>query len=166
MCRAIEGLRKWAENYQSVSVEEAQGGMVLFTFGQSNSANHGVGKYQPEHQVYNYFEASSLSFFRSTDWSDWLRASVWNRLADKLIDEKITTKVTLVPIGVGGVEIAAWAKGGYLYDKLTQTIALLKEQGLIPDYILWHQGETDNIKNTSKEEYIRQFETIREAFRS
>ena len=39
LCRAIEGLRKWAENYQSVSVEEAQGGMVLFTFGQSNSAN-------------------------------------------------------------------------------------------------------------------------------
>ena len=30
LCRAIEGLRKWAENYQSVSVEEAQGGMVLF----------------------------------------------------------------------------------------------------------------------------------------
>ena len=56
LCRAIEGLRKWAENYQSVSVEEAQGGMVLFTFGQSNSANHGIGKYQPEHQVYNYFE--------------------------------------------------------------------------------------------------------------
>ena len=24
LCRAIEGLRKWAENYQSVSVEEAQ----------------------------------------------------------------------------------------------------------------------------------------------
>lgn len=166
LCRAIEGLRKWAENYQSVSVEEAQGGMVLFTFGQSNSANHGVGKYQPEHQVYNYFEGrlypSSDPLIGATGYG----ASVWNRLADKLIDEKITTKVTLVPIGVGGVEIAAWAKGGYLYDKLTQTIAQLKEQGLIPDYILWHQGETDNIKNTSKEEYIRQFETIREAFRS
>ena len=97
--------------------------MILFSFGQSNSANHGVGKYQPEHQVYNYFEGrlypSSDPLIGATSYG----AGVWNRLADKLIDEKITTKVTLVPIGVGGVEIAAWAKGGYLYDKLTQPIA-------------------------------------------
>lgn len=43
LVRAIEQLRNWAENYQEVPLEEARKGMVIFTFGQSNSANHGWG---------------------------------------------------------------------------------------------------------------------------
>ena len=75
-------------------------------------------------------------------------------------------QVTLVPIGVGGVRIAAWAKGGELYDKLVGTVEQMKRDNLTPDYILWHQGETDNILNTPTDEYIRLFESIREVFRS
>ena len=56
LVRAIEQLRSWAENYQEVPLEEARKGMIIFTFGQSNSANHGWGNYTPKHKVYNYFE--------------------------------------------------------------------------------------------------------------
>lgn len=92
--------------------------------------------------------------------------SVWTRLGDKLIHAGMAEQVTIVPIGVGGVRVGAWAKGGELYDLLVRTVDRLVKEEITPDYILWHQGETDNILNTSKEEYIRLFETIREVFRS
>lgn len=75
-------------------------------------------------------------------------------------------KVTVVPIGVGGVRVGAWAEGGELHDLLIRTVEQLKKDQIEPDYILWHQGETDNILNTPKEDYIRMFETIRDVFRS
>lgn len=163
---AIEMLEEWAENYNAIPVEKANDGMVMFTFGQSNSANHGWGNYSPRNKVYNYYEGM---LFPSTDpliGATGHGGSVWNRLADKVIDNKITNQVTIIPIGVGGVEISAWAKGGYLHDTLIKTVELMKTQNITPDCILWHQGESDNISNTSKEDYIKMFETIREVFRS
>lgn len=166
LVKAIELLREWAENYHSVAVEEAQKGMVIFTFGQSNSANHGWGNYTPENKVYNYFEGKLYPSADPLIGATGQGGSVWNRLADKLIENGCTEQVTIIPIGVGGVEISAWAKGGYLYDRLVKTVEKIKEQGIIPDCILWHQGESDNISNTPKEDYIGMFETIRDVFRS
>lgn len=166
LVRAIEQLRSWAENYQEVPLEEARKGMVIFTFGQSNSANHGWGNYTPKHKVYNYFEGKLYPSADPLIGATGNGGSVWNRLADKLIEDGCTGQVTIIPIGVGGVEISAWAKGGYLHNRLIETVEQLKEQHITPDCILWHQGESDNINNTSEENYIRMFETIREVFRS
>ena len=166
LVRAIEGLRKWAENYQSVPIEEVKKGMVIFTFGQSNSANHGWGNYTPKNKIYNYFNGKLYSSVDPLIGATGNGGSVWNRLADKLIENNYTNQVTIIPIGVGGVEISAWAKGGYLHNKLIETVDLLKKQNITPDCILWHQGESDNISNTSKENYIKMFETIRDVFRS
>ena len=166
LVKAIELLREWAENYHSVAVEEAWKGMVIFTFGQSNSANHGWGNYTPRNKVYNYFEGKLYPSADPLIGATGQGGSVWNRLADKLIEGGCTEQVTIIPIGVGGVEISAWAKGGYLYGRLVETVDKMKEQGIIPDCILWHQGESDNISNTSKEDYIGMFETIRDVFRS
>lgn len=166
LVKAIELLREWAENYHSVAVEEARKGMVIFTFGQSNSANHGWGNYTPKNKVYNYFEGKLYPSADPLIGATGQGGSVWNRLADKLIEDGCTGQVTIIPIGVGGVEIAAWAKGGYLHDRLVETVDKMKELGIMPDCILWHQGESDNISNTSKEDYISMFETIRDVFRS
>lgn len=140
--------------------------MVIFTFGQSNSANHGWGNYTPKHKVYNYFEGKLYPSADPLIGATGNGGSVWNRLADKLIEDGCTGQVTIIPIGVGGVEISAWAKGGPLHNRLIETVEQLKEQHITPDCILWHQGESDNISNTSEENYIRMFETIREVFRS
>lgn len=166
LVKAIELLREWAENYHSVAVEEARKGMVIFTFGQSNSANHGWGNYTPRNKVYNYFEGKLYPSADPLIGATGQGGSVWNRLADKLIENGCTEQVTIIPIGVGGVEISAWAEGGYLHGKLVETVDKMKEQGIISDCILWHQGESDNISNASKEDYIRMFETIRDVFRS
>ena len=163
---AMNMLKEWAENQQVQSLDQAKGSMVLFTFGQSNSANHGQGLYQPAKTVYNYYDGK---LYRAADpliGATGEGGSVWTRLGDKLIEAGMTEKVTIVPIGVGGVRIGAWAKGGELHELLIRTVEQMKKDQIEPDYILWHQGETDNILNTPKADYIRMFETIREVFRS
>lgn len=162
---AIEMLRDWAEQ-DSLPLEKADDSLVLFTFGQSNSANHGQGRYQPRHAQYNYFEGKLYPASDPLIGATGEGGSVWTRLGDKLVEAGMAKQVTLVPIGVGGVRIGAWAKGGELYGKLVQTVEQMKQDGIEPDYILWHQGETDNILNTSTSEYVRLFETIRDVFRS
>ena len=39
------------------------------------------------------------------------------------------------------------------------------EDGIKPDIILWHQGESDNIANTSEDDYVNRFLSIRKVFR-
>lgn len=156
------------EKREKVDFENIHKSTVLFTFGQSNSANHGQWShlYTPVHEVYNYFQGN---LYKAKD--PFLGAtgeggSVWGIVADGLIDKKLAERVTVVPIGVGGVEIGAWAKGGNLHELLCSTVRQLVEKKVHVDYICWHQGESDNIRNTSTEEYISQFLTIREVFRS
>lgn len=166
LVKAIEMLRAWAKDYQAVPMAKEKGHKVLFTFGQSNSANHGQGLYKPHNKVLNYFDGKVYPSQDPLIGATGEGGSVWNILADKMIDGKMASSVTLVPIGVGGVKVADWAEGGFLYDKLIRTIEQIKKQGMEPDYILWHQGESDNIENTSAEDYMRRFESIRNAFRS
>ena len=91
---------------------------------------------------------------RSSDRCNRQRRQCLEQTRDKLIEDGCTGQVTIIPIGVGGVEISAWAKGGPLHNRLIETVEQLKEQHITPDCILWHQGESDNISNTSEENYI------------
>ena len=166
LVKAIEMLQNWAKNYEAVPMKKDEGNKVLFTFGQSNSANYGQKLYKPSHNVFNYFEGRIYSSQDPLIGATGEGGSVWNILADRMIDEKMASSVTLIPIGVGGVKIADWAEGGFLYNKLIETIDQVNKQGIELDYILWHQGESDNIAGTSKEEYIRLFENIRNTFRT
>lgn len=166
LCTAIEKIKEWAAGYDRQPLEKAEKGMIIFTFGQSNSANHGYGMYSPHNEIYNYFEGAVYHAQDPLIGATGYGASVWGRLADKLVDSKLTERVTLIPIGVGGVDIAQWINGGSEHDKLMETIKSMKENNISPDFILWHQGESDNIIKTSKEEYIRMFEMIRETFRT
>ena len=164
LVKAIEMLREWAVNYKALPDSNIKDSKVIFTFGQSNSANHGQGHYFPTHNVMNYFDGKIYPSQDPLIGATGEGGSVWNIVADKMIEEKMAKSVTIIPIGVGGVEISAWAKGGFLHEKLISTVEQIKEKGIKPDYILWHQGESDNIAGTSTEEYIARFETIREVF--
>lgn len=148
-----------------VPLEQARESVVLFTFGQSNSANHGQGHYKCWGEVYNYCDGK---LYRAEDpllGASGGGGSVWGRVGDLMIESGMAERVTIVPVGVGGVRVGAWAEGGELYEKLVSTVERLANEKVRIDYICWHQGETDNILNTPKEEYIRLFETIRRVFR-
>lgn len=139
---------------------------VFFTFGQSNAANWGQTRHQCKHPVYNFFEGA---IYRARDpllGAGGEGGSPWTRLGDMLIERNMADNVLIVPIAVGSTTVAQWAKGGRYHRKIIQTLDQLEEQQIPVDYFLWHQGESDNLQNTSTRDYVNSFETILETIRS
>lgn len=147
-------------------LDNVKGSTVIFTFGQSNAANHGQTLYSPHNQVMNYYAGELYEAKDPLIGATGNRGCVWTRLADKMIDSGLAEKVTIISIAIGATDIASWSEGGILYDKFIQAIEKMKDDNINPDYILWHQGESDNIANTSADDYMSRFESIRNAFRS
>lgn len=154
------------EGKKIFSLEDIKGSKVIFTFGQSNAANHGQELYTPHNKVYNYYKGTVYEGKDPLVGPTGNGGSAWTRLADMLIDAGKAESVTIVPIAIGATEIASWAEGGHLYGMLTENVDKMLSDGIIPDYILWHQGESDNIANTSAQDYVKRFESIRKVFRN
>lgn len=134
--------------------------MIALAFGQSNAANNGQVAYTPHnHAVFNYYEGKLYTAKDPLIGSTGTRGSVWGRLADMLIDSGLYDKVIIVPIAVGGSAIGRWASGD-CSKKLKETLRILESQHIKLTHIFWHQGETDNLLNTSAGTYKKSLDTI------
>ncbi|AOW10774.1 sialate O-acetylesterase [Flavobacterium gilvum] len=139
--------------------------MIALTFGQSNAANHGQNPYTPHNAaVYNYYKGKLYAAKDPLFGATGNKGSVWPRLGDMLIDKGLYTKVIFIPIAVGGSEIACWTSGG-CSKKLEETLQMLESQHIQLTHIFWHQGETDNLKNTSEALYKEQLAMILQTLR-
>ena len=139
--------------------------MIALTFGQSNAANNGQSPYTPHNAaVYNYYEGKLYKAKDPLFGATREKGSVWSRLGDMLIDSGLYTKVIFIPIAVGGSEIACWTSGDCA-KKLQRTLEILDSQHISVTHIFWHQGETDNINNTSRVKYKEQLATILQTLR-
>ena len=136
---------------------------VILVFGQSNSSNYGQSKYDCKWEVYNWYDGKIVKARDPLKGADGQGGSVWGRLGDKMIESGLASKVLLVPLGIGSTTVADWSKGGIHHGKLLTTLTKLEEQHINIDLIIWHQGESDNFKNTSSSDYIESFEVIRKA---
>ena len=134
--------------------------MIALTFGQSNAANNGQNPYTPHNAaVYNYYGGKLYKAKDPLFGATREKGSVWSRLGDMLIDSGLYTKVIFIPIAVGGSEIACWTSGD-CFKKLQQTLNMLDSQHIHLTHIFWHQGETDNLKNTREATYKEQLGMI------
>ena len=139
---------------------------VIFAFGQSNSANYGQTKYECQEEVYNWFNGKIYKAKDPLKGASGNKGSVWTRLADKMIRYGVSKKILIVPIGIGSTRISQWSTNGEYHNLITKTINDLKIRKIEIDYIFWHQGESDNLFNTSLETYISEFENIRTTLRN
>lgn len=118
--------------------------MVLFVFGQSNSANHGGEKFRASSdKIYNFWNGA---FYRAEDpllGASGFSGSVWVDLSNKIIQEGMADSVILIPAGIGGSSVRHWQNGGVLNPMLIQRLKQAKEVNLEITHFLWHQGEAD-----------------------
>ena len=110
------------EGKQVFPLEVTEGSTVLFTFGQSNAANHGQEQYTPKNKVYNYCKGTVYDGKDPLVGPTGGGGSVWTRLADMMIDSGMADSVTITAIAVGATDIASWAEGGFLHGMLTESI--------------------------------------------
>jgi lysophospholipase L1-like esterase len=133
---------------------------VIAAFGQSNSANYGEERYVPIGPVYDVFDGKCFLAQDPLLGSDGDGGSVWSRLADRLIAHGDAPAVALVSFGVSASEIARWAPGGDLNERIAERFALLAELGLAPDVVLFHQGEMDAKQGTTSDDYSERLNAV------
>jgi hypothetical protein len=140
---------------------------VLFTFGQSNSANYGESRYTASDNVLN-FNIHDGKCYSAADpllGADGNGGSVWGRVGDALIASGAFDRVLVVPFGIGSTGIAEWTAGGRLHPRVTFAARQLARAGIAPTHVLWHQGENDARRGTAAEDYIRMFDDLVNALR-
>jgi len=120
--------------------------LIIFTFGQSNSANHGGEKFFPKNEnIINYW---NKNYYLASDpllGATGVAGSVWTNLGTKIVDNNLAEKVIIMAAGVSGTSIKKWANYGSLNEMLIERLKEAKKQKLDINYFLWHQGESDYI---------------------
>lgn len=168
----VETIRSYADTAHKTEVDckgiDRQKTMVMLAYGQGNAANGGEVKYTPEHNVFNVFDGRCYKaedpLLGATD----NKGSVWGRLADKIIENKMYENVIIKSIAVGGSPIISWTVNGTgrgykgkLYGNYHARILAadeeLKTLGFTITHLLWHQGEADTVNATTRSEYKERF---------
>jgi lysophospholipase L1-like esterase len=139
---------------------------IILTLGQSNSANHGQGTYQCRNkQIYSYFNGVVYKAQEPLIGASGNGCGVWTRLADLLIDHRLYNKVIIIPIGIGSSTVQCWSEGN-CNKKLQDALQFIKSDSIRVTHIVWHQGESDNIENTSKDIYKNRLAEVLKQIRS
>ncbi|MBF0153680.1 MAG: hypothetical protein HQL64_08075 [Magnetococcales bacterium] len=140
--------------------------VVLFTIGQSNTANSAEQRHASTagDKVVNYFEGdcfvASSPLLGTTDQA----GEPWTLLGNRLVQNHMADRVILIPAGIGGSPIKRWQEGGDLNKKMLSILDRVKPVYRVT-HILWHQGETDFALNTPKVEYEKMFRSLVDSIR-
>jgi len=133
-------------------------GEVFVTTGQSNSANHGLPALCPEDERVSAWGPGGWRFGKDPQpIATGSGGSPWPPLGDELV-EQLDVPVGFISVGWGGTRVDEWLPGGTLYPRLADALQLLGPGGLRS--VLWHQGESDTIANTTTSEYAERLSTI------
>ncbi|MDX9722733.1 MAG: sialate O-acetylesterase [Myxococcota bacterium] len=129
------------------------------TAGQSNSANHGspAQRVQDERVLAHDLVSSWHPAHDPQPIATGSGGSPWPLLGELLV-ARLEVPVGFVSVGWGGTSIAQWQPGGTLYPRLQGALQFLGPQGCRA--VLWHQGESDNIADTSTASYAAQLQTL------
>lgn len=127
---------------------------VLLLGGQSNMANYAQTSFTPVNakvQVLNIYNGGVYQVGAGSLPGAGGILDCWGkRLADKLISSGKYARVILVPIAISSTFFADWAVGGAMNPRIGVAAKRLASLGLPLTYILWGQGESDNVGATSQ----------------
>jgi hypothetical protein len=141
--------------------------IVILTFGQSISANHGEAAYTPHGDVIN-FNPNDKQCYAATDpllgataFTDSHVGSIWGYLCDSLLATKRWDRCIVAPVAQGGTDINDWApSGGDLVRLVRQAVEGLNANGLAPTAMLFGQGESDASINADPAAYEARFNAM------
>jgi hypothetical protein len=160
-----KNFRVWGGNYlrshfhgrkaipMDVDLWNQPSSMVCLVMGQSNAANYGWGKYNPiSKDIYNFHEGNLYPAQEPLLGGDGKGASVWMRVADKLIQSKRYKRVMIIKVAQGATSVNCWSEG-LCKERMLQTILATQKAGFRISHVFWQQGETDNANGMSEKAY-------------
>lgn len=151
--------------YADPRIIHADSTAVILTLGQSNAASSGQGTYHCRNEVYEFYQDSLFSALDPLlgDVGNG-GCSVWTRLADMLIDSGQYRRVVLISLAVGSTTVQSWEEGT-CSSILQERLEMISRHGINVTHMVWHQGESDNLENTSREVYKVRLKRVLERIR-
>lgn len=134
---------------------------VILVMGQSLSANQSSEKFStkyPESAI-NYFNGKCYAANSPLLGATGEHGEFITPLADLLIASKKYKTVIIVSSGIGGTAINRWQAKGDLNTMVSKTIDQLSSAYKITE-VIWQQGESDYLENTSTPAYINSFYSL------
>jgi len=133
---------------------------VLFTFGQSNSANHQGQRYVGvDDRVVNFFDGRCYLASSPLLGASGFLGESWTLLGNKLVESGRFDRAIIVSAGIGGSSVADWAADGRLNQLLQHTLDGLQGAYRVTHF-LWHQGHADFLQGTSERDYSARFASV------
>ena len=130
---------------------------VLLVLGQSNAGNHGNERNEAHVRVFYRGHC-----YDSTDPLPGMTGdggSIWSRLAPRL-EADLHVPLIVAPLVIESTMIATWTEKGPVNDAFGRLIDDLVAARIMPDAILWQQGESDVRLGTDAQEYERSFRKL------
>lgn len=151
---------------EAVCPAQNQDTAVLLAIGQSNSANSAEKKFTTKypHKVLNYFDGKCYVASSPLLGATGAKGEFMTPLADKLIESGKYKSVLIISSGIENSPISRWQRDGDLNGMLLDVIDKVGSKYKITE-IIWHQGESDYINNTSAKVYARSFNSLVETLK-
>ena len=128
--------------------------LVLLALGQSNAANHGSLGIAAAGTITQF---QSGSCFRSIDplpGATGVGGSIWSHVPKELAALSFGRSVIFAVLAVDATRVDDWTRPrSPLRERLLQELHLMVKQDLVPDLVLWQQGEADARAGTSVSSY-------------
>ncbi len=139
---------------------------VLFISGQSNSANHAGQRHASQHgdQVLNYFDGQCYIAQSPLLGATGLEGESWTLLGNLAIEQGLADRVIISTNGVGGSSIEQWQQNPPFYQGMQRALDSVQQTYRVT-HMLWHQGESDFIKQMPAAEYQQRFTTMLDTLR-
>lgn len=128
---------------------------VILTIGQSTSANICNSAYTPSSAKVHNLNIHNGAMYRAVDpllGPDGLNGNWAGELGDKLITATTYSRVILVPIAISGANANEWGSG-VCNHRIVAAIKRLSAFSLTPTFVLYQQGESEQIDGISKATY-------------
>lgn len=133
-----------------ISITDSTG--VYLTYGQSNSVNNGQIGYIVKNKVFQSILGHTFDYKDPSLGGTGRNGSVWGMVGDKLIQKGIHDKVIFSNAGWDGRTIYELKEGEFFDFLVFNYITLMQKYGRV-DGILFHQGESNNTSNGTKNYY-------------
>lgn len=130
--------------------------LVLLALGQSNAANHGALSARPVDPVTLIADGKCIQATDPLPGGTGTGGSIWQHLPNLLAKEIPGRPIVFSVLAVDTTSIDHWTNGrSPLRSRLESQIASMRQLHLMPNLVLWQQGELDARIGTSQEEYAK-----------
>ena len=133
---------------------------VFLIIGQSNAANYGAKLFSSEGKFMHTDKGKVLKAKDPLPGASGKKGSIWIPFSEILLKNQIYDEVLLVNIAEGSSTVTDWAVHGEISQKTNRYIIQLENMDILPDYIIWQQGEEDNLLQTSFDTYKMKLQGI------